>query len=128
MTAAAAPIPLVEPTPVAEPIASRPFAAEPSAVAPSTVEHAVESRLPPVQAPSAMPAPVPRPAAEPIDASRLQEVVREAGLQWVQTTAGDAAAEPEPVVVTPRVPRVRQPRIRAASEPLVQVETQPPRE
>jgi hypothetical protein len=58
----------------------------------------------------------------------LQEVVREAGLQWVQTSTDRAAAEPEPVVVTPRAPRVRQPRVRAASEPLVQVETQPPRE
>jgi ribonuclease E len=80
----------------------------------------------PVQAPAApVTASVPTapvPAAKAIDAGTLDEVVAQAGLQWVQT-APSAAVEPEPIVLTPRPPRVRKPRAAPAAEPLVQIET-----
>jgi ribonuclease E len=72
-------------------------------------------------------APAPMPAAEPIDASALQSVVAQAGLQWVQTAPAAIEAEPEPIAPVQRAPRVRKPRAPVASEPLVQVETQEPR-
>jgi hypothetical protein len=69
------------------------------------------------------------PTAQPIDASALQSVVEQAGLQWVQTAPAAAAGEPEPEPIAParRAPRVRKPRTPIVSEPLVQVETQEPR-
>ncbi|MFO0461943.1 MAG: hypothetical protein ACK50I_22535, partial [Burkholderiales bacterium] len=66
-------------------------------------------------------------ASDPIDASTLQSVVEQAGLQWVQTAPAAQEAEPEPIVPVERAPRVRKPRAPVASEPLVQVETQAPR-
>jgi len=74
----------------------------------------------PVAAPAAQPAPVV--ASQPIDASSLQVVVEQAGLQWVQTSA-PAAYEPEPIAPVVRTPRVRKPRPSVSTEPLVQVET-----
>jgi hypothetical protein len=71
--------------------------------------------------------PMPAKAAQPNDASALQSVVESAGLQWVQTAPSAMTADPEPVTPTaPRAPRVRKPRVAAAIEPLVQVETQNP--
>jgi ribonuclease E len=119
---APAPAAAVAPTPLeaSAPIAPAPVATAPAAPAPVATA--------PVPAPvAAATAPAPVPAAEPIDASTLQSVVEQAGLQWVQTAPAAQEAEPEPIVPVERAPRVRKPRAQVAIEPLVQVETQAPR-
>jgi ribonuclease E len=105
-----------------------PAPAVPTATAPTATaaEAAPAERAPAAAAPVAT-APAPVPAAEPIDASALQSVVEQAGLQWVQTAPTALEAEPEPIAPVQRAPRVRKPRAPVASEPLVQVETQAPR-
>ncbi|HYF61127.1 MAG TPA: Rne/Rng family ribonuclease, partial [Burkholderiaceae bacterium] len=125
------------PAPVVEAPASAPVAAEPAPV--QVAEPAPTRVAEPAPAPVAEPAPAkavepvaaaepiaPRaaPSARPIDASSLQAVVEQAGLQWVQTAPSAASAEPEPQPVAPRAPRVRKPRAAPVSEPLVQIETQ----
>jgi ribonuclease E len=110
--------------------------------APVEAETAAPVQAARVEAPSAPPAAAPEPAASepvrherpaplptamPIDASALQSVIEQAGLQWVQTARTAVEADPEPIVPVQRAPRVRKPRAAPADEPLVQVETQAPR-
>jgi ribonuclease E len=71
-------------------------------------------------APAEIPAPVaPSPAA-------LEQVVSQAGLEWVQT---QTSAAPADIAVTepppPRLGRVRRQRSLATSEPMQQIETRP---
>ncbi len=63
-------------------------------------------------------------AAAP-EAGRLQDIVSEAGLTWVETKASAFVPEPE-VAPAPRPVRRRKPRAVVADEPLQQVETAPP--
>ena len=65
-------------------------------------------------------------AAPVVDTSALTAVVESVGLQWVQTSTR-AEPEPEPIAPKPRVARVRKPRPAPASEPLMQIETETPR-
>lgn len=65
--------------------------------------------------------------AEPIvprtvDARELESVVSSAGLQWVQTRAGQLPLE-ESVIPAARPQRQRKPKPAAPQEPLTQVET-----
>jgi ribonuclease E len=83
----------------------------------------------------AIPAPAPAKAASPAtpdqtpeEPASLTKIVESAGLEWVQTRQdlGATATQVEaPVARAPRAPRVRKPRVATASEPLMQVETQP---
>jgi ribonuclease E len=124
---AASPEPAREPARAPEPAPARIAAAMP---APAEQEAAmpVQPRQPAVAAPT-VERRLPEPAGEPIapvDPAKLQDVVSQAGLQWVQTAPSALAQEPEPIAPQPRAPRVRKPRQAAVAEPLVQVETQPP--
>jgi len=89
--------------------------------APAPAPLAAESASVAAGAPSGPP--MPAPTAQPIDASTLQTVVEQAGLQWVQTDPRSLEQPVEPVAITPRPPRIRKPRPIASSEPLQQVET-----
>ncbi len=81
----------------------------------------------PMPAPAVAPAPEPATAPETIVALTpdLGDVVKEAGLEWVQT-APTAIADPAPIVLAPRAPRPRRVRVRSSQPPapLEQVETQ----
>src|SRR5690606_15890670 len=61
-------------------------------------------------------------APEPVD---LKAVAASAGLQMVETSQDARRAEPEPIVVEPRKPRMRKAAAPIAAEPLQQVETRP---
>jgi len=112
-----------EPSPVVA--ASSAAASEPAVAAAAPAGEPIDAGAPP---PARQGPPVPVPTARPIDASALQAVVEQAGLQWVQTAP--AAMDEAPVIepVAPRVPRVRKARSAPSSEPLQQVETRPPRD
>jgi ribonuclease E len=79
-----------------------------------------------VAAPVAVaPAPVAKPAAPAPTPANLDNVVQGAGLVWVQTVSNASPVEAEPVVVKPRVPRQRKPKVDSAAEPMQMVETKP---
>jgi ribonuclease E len=122
---AAAPVERPAPVETTEPVA----APAPAPVAASAPPPAPAPSSPATHATTETAAVAPVPTAQPIDASALQSVVEQAGLQWVQTAPAAAAGEPEPEPIAParRAPRVRKPRTPIVSEPLVQVETQEPR-
>ena len=74
-----------------------------------------------VSAPVAPPAPAE--AAPTAAAPDLDQMLKQAGLQWVQTSADALARLPEPTPIAPRTPRVRPARVTTDDGPLVQVET-----
>ncbi|MFT4102202.1 MAG: Rne/Rng family ribonuclease [Burkholderiaceae bacterium] len=122
---ATAPQPAAEATPPA-PSADGATAREPSvdfqteaAPAPAPMVTATATVMATPTAPTA-PA-----SADAPDAGRLQDIVSEAGLTWVETKASAQAPEPE-AEPTPRPVRRRKPRTVVADEPLQQVETSPP--
>jgi hypothetical protein len=105
-----------------------PVAAQPeSAAAPLIAAVAAQAFVEPTAIRTEPTESIAPPVAVPVvDASALTAVVESVGLQWVQTSTR-TEPEPEPIAPKPRVARVRKPRPAPASEPLMQIETETPR-
>ena len=106
-------------------VASPPAAPEAIAPAESVETAPVEPDLTeviPDQVASA-PTPVESPAPAPVPAASLDEVVRGAGLQLIETTSTDSAPVAVPAPAAPRPRRVRRKAPVAPAAPLQQVET-----
>ena len=125
-------------TPTEEPTAlnlGEPSAATPVIAPAAQVTETVSVATAEAATAMAIPAPAPAKSASPAtpdqtpeEPASLTKIVESAGLEWVQTRPdlGATATQVEaPVARAPRAPRVRKPRVATASEPLMQVETQP---
>ncbi|MFT3803381.1 MAG: Rne/Rng family ribonuclease [Burkholderiaceae bacterium] len=130
----AAPRPVAEATPPVASAADAAVTREPaagfqaeaaSAPAPAAAVAAPTAAPAAPAAPAALTAPTAPAVADAPDANRLQDIVSEAGLTWVETKASAQAPEPE-AAPAPRPVRRRKPRVVVADEPLQQVETSPP--
>ena len=109
--------------PLELPVAAQPESAAAPLIAAAAAQAFVEPTAIRTEPTESIAAPV---AAPVVDASALTAVVESVGLQWVQTSTR-AEPEPEPIAPKPRVARVRKPRPAPASEPLMQIETETPR-
>jgi ribonuclease E len=116
--------PVTQPSAAVEPPEAPQIAPEPVSIAQVEAAPAVEAPAPAaLPALAALPeAAAPAPATE-VPREKLETIVANVGLQWVETRPQRQLSLEEAPAPAPRAPRVRKPRASVVSEPLQQVET-----